>query len=51
MFKHIAAKVFSMKIVGTPAPQNERKKVGYYFPNFSIDLSGNTKKIIDTYYK
>lgn len=39
MFKHIAAKVFSMIIVGTPTPQNETTKVGYYYPNFGIDLS------------
>ncbi|QYZ79662.1 NUDIX domain-containing protein [Methanofollis formosanus] len=50
LFKHMAAKIFLMKVKGTPRPRNEIIRIAYYQPGNGIKVSPNTKKIIDQYY-
>lgn len=51
LFRYMAAKVFLLKIAGTPKPHYEIRKMDYYYPNCKVDVSENTKKIIDMYYE
>lgn len=51
LFKHMAAKVFFMKALGTPRPHNEINRIRYYYPGCNIEVSNNTKKILDIYYE
>ena len=50
LFRFMKAKVFFMKVRGTPKPRNEIKRIAYYKPGSSTRVSLNTKKIIDRYY-
>ncbi|AGB49197.1 ADP-ribose pyrophosphatase [Methanomethylovorans hollandica DSM 15978] len=50
LFRYMAAKVFFMKVVGTPIPHNEISRIGYYNPSCNLEVSNNTKKILDIYY-
>lgn len=50
LFRFMKAKVFLMKVRGTPIPKNEIKSIAYYKPGCNIKVSSNTKKIIEKYY-
>jgi 8-oxo-dGTP diphosphatase len=49
LFTHLKAKIFVMKAKGTPRPCNEIKKIAWYQPGSHINVSGNTRAIIDRY--
>lgn len=49
LFTYLKAKVFVMTVKGTPRPCNEIKKIAWYRPGSHINISRNTRTIIDRY--
>jgi ADP-ribose pyrophosphatase YjhB (NUDIX family) len=49
LFTHLKAKVFAMKVKGTPKPCNEIRKIEWYQPGSRVNVSGNTRAIINRY--
>ena len=49
LFKFQRAKVFLIRTKGNPRPRNEIKKIAYYKPDGNVNVSYNTKKIIEMY--
>lgn len=50
LFTHMKAKVFLIQAEGDPKPRNEIKKLEYYHKDSSVNVSNNTRLIIEKYW-
>ena len=51
LFTHMESKVFLIQAEGDPVPRNEIKKLEYYHKDSSVNVSNNTRLIIEKYWE
>lgn len=51
LFTHMSAKVFLIQVEGTPEPRNEINSIEYYSEGSSVNVSNNTRLIIEKYWE